>query len=135
MTTAAVDTIAFPDGLILQEFRPFALYDDRLDCIRVITRDCSVTDVRVNGRITLLEDNHAGSNKAFKYVGFTIKGAKHLCRECGFDLNLPVRISDLLDVIVAASPEPVVRAIVDGIARPLAESEGIEPLTLSGRAA
>src|ERR1700674_4589068 len=107
----------------LTEFRPYAMFDDRLDCIRVFTRDCSVKEIRINERITLFEDNFPTGE--YKYVGFAIKGAKHLCKECGFDLSIPVRITAILDVLVASAPG-IIRAVIDGIARPMvSNTEGI----------
>ena len=100
-----------------KEFRRCAMFDAPLDCIRVIRRDCSVTEIRVNRYLTVLQDNHPAS-EAEKYVGFTVKGAKHFCKTHDFDLNAPVRLVKLLDEIVARSPELAVRLVVDCIAKP-----------------
>jgi hypothetical protein len=104
-------------------FLPCAFFDDSLDCIRVIARDCSVTEVRVNGLITILEATYP---KGRKCVGFTLKGATHFCKTYGLDLSLPVKTSDLLDAILRASPEFLVEMFVDHVARPLVREEGIE---------
>jgi hypothetical protein len=32
----------------INEFRPCAFFDDRLDCIRVIARDCSTREDRIS---------------------------------------------------------------------------------------
>src|SRR5262245_32036706 len=44
----------FPAG---SAFKPFVIFDERLDCIRVVARDCSVTEIRINTLLTVLEDN------------------------------------------------------------------------------
>ena len=60
------------------DFRPCAYFDDRLDCIRVVIKDCSVLETRINPVLTLLEDNYYAESKGSpRYVGFTIKGASH----------------------------------------------------------
>ena len=58
-------------------FRPLVYYDPRLDCIRVIVRDCSVTESRIDEIFTVLEDNYHTINQE-KYVGFTIKGVRYI---------------------------------------------------------
>lgn len=74
-------------------FRPCALFDEKLDCIRVIARDCSVTEIRIDEALTVLESNVNG-----KYVGFTIKGAKHFCKRHNLPLVGPVKLADLWTV-------------------------------------
>src|SRR5580658_628116 len=81
-------------------FHPCAFFDDRLDCIRVIARDCSVLETRINPILTLLEDNYAASEDRKKYVGFSIKGARYFCHQHGFSLDSPIEISALLDAIL-----------------------------------
>jgi len=113
------------------EFRPCAVFDRALDCIRVITADTSVTEIRVNDLLTVLEDNYPNSNSR-KYVGFTIKGARHFCQQRSFNLTIPIKLTELLDAILASTPDPFVRVVIDGIARPLVEEKKIEPVSLSG---
>jgi hypothetical protein len=110
-------------------FRPCAIFDERLDCIRVVARDSSVTEIRIDNRLTVLEDNHPKYGR--KYVGFTIKGARHFCSEQGVRLAAPVRLADILDRLVAASPEPAVGIAVNAIAKPLVEEWRIERVDLS----
>ncbi len=115
-------------------FRPFALFDASLDCIRVVIRDCSATEVRVNERITILEDQYYSPARGRKYVGFTIKGAKHFCHEQGLSLDYPIRLTEILDRIVAMFPDLAVRLAVNAIARPMVEeTPGVEKIDLSGR--
>jgi hypothetical protein len=116
----------------LAAFRPCAFFDSRLDCIRVIAKDCSVTETRVNPLLTVLEANYpdvAGR----KCVGFTIKGARHFCKEHALDLSTPIKISDLLDAVLKAMPDVIVEAFVDHVARPLVREvkiEQVEPALL-----
>jgi hypothetical protein len=107
------------------KFRPCAFFDDRMDCIRVVARDCSVLETRINKHLTLLEDNYADSEDK-RYVGFTIKGARHFCQEHGVDLRTPVDISRLLDVILASSPEPAVQMSIRLVARPMIKKENLK---------
>lgn len=109
------------------EFRPCIVFDERLDCIRVVVRDCSVTETRINELITILEDNYypaSGGNR--RYVGFTVKGARHFCQSQGLNIATPVKLSAIFDKILAVSPEPVVQMAIDGIARPLMEDQKLE---------
>jgi hypothetical protein len=110
------------------QFRPGAFFDDRLDCIRVITRDCSVLETRVNEYLTVLEPNYAKENDPTPYVGFTIKGARHFCDETGLNLSAPIRASQLLDAILKFFPDAFVEVFVNGIARPLLRKGEIEEI-------
>jgi hypothetical protein len=103
-----------------QEFRPFAVFDQPLDCIRVITRDCSVTEIRIDDFLTVLEANYPVSGSD-EYVGFTIKGVAHLCESHGIPASGPWKLADFLDAILTASSEPVARPIVQKVARPIVE--------------
>jgi hypothetical protein len=107
-------------------FRPCAFLDDRLDCIRVIARDCSVCEERVTDRLTVLVDNYPHPPERKKYVGFTIKGARHFCQEHGLRLGTSLKMTELLDAVLASSPEPAVMFFVDLIGRPLVEEGNIE---------
>ena len=114
------------------EFRPCAFFDVRLDCIRVVVRDCSILETRINEALTVLEDNYYQESGKRRYVGFTIKGAAYFCKHHGFDLSVPVNIGKLLDAILTSFPSKMAELAVDGIARPLAEEERIEKVDLSG---
>lgn len=116
------------------EFRPCAVFDDRLDCIRIVTRDCSVTETRVSDLITILEPNHPREGRK-KCVGFTIKGARHFCKKYGLNLSMPIKLSALLDALMESAPSIVVEAVIQNIVRPLVEEEKIdqvEPAPLHG---
>ncbi len=113
-------------------FRSCAFFDDRLDCIRVIARDCSVLETRINATLTVLEDNYYLESGKNKYVGFTVKGAQHFCQQHGFDLSTPIEVSKLLDAILTSFPDKMVELVIDGIARPLVKQEKIERVEVSG---
>lgn len=111
-------------------FRPCAFFDDRLDCIRVVARDCSVYEERINDRVTVLVDNYYDRPGRKKYVGFTIKGARHFCQEHGLHMGASIKMTELLNAVLASSPEPVVMMFVDLIARPLVEDENIQAVDI-----
>jgi hypothetical protein len=111
-------------------FRPCAFFDDRLDCIRVIARDCSVLENRINPALTVLEDNYSQDADRTRYVGFTLKGARHFCSGNGFDLNAPIEISALLDAVLRSFPGIAVEMFA--IARPLVKDEKIERVEMPG---
>ncbi len=110
-------------------FRPCAFFDDRLDCIRVIARDCSVLEERVNDRLTVLIDNYAEQQEK-KYVGFTLKGARHFCEKYGLGRTTSIKMSELLDAILRSSPEIAVEWFINFVARPLVEREGIDHVAM-----
>ena len=113
-----------------QPFRPCAYFDEPLDCIRVLIRDCSSTEKRVDGLLTVIEDNYP-SDQSKKYVGFTIKGARHFCQRNAIPLDAPVEITKILDVILASAPQPAVRWVVELLARPMVKEEQIAPVSLT----
>lgn len=113
-------------------FQPCAFFDDRLDCIRIVARDCSVLETRINPVLTLLEDNYAASGDRRQYVGFSIKGARYFCHQNGFSLDSPIEISALLDAILKSFPDVAVEMFVNAIARPLVSKEKIERVDVSG---
>jgi|GEM_PF-3580138 len=122
MTPQTIDLSHFPSGL--QKFRPCAFVDERLDCIRVIARDCSVIEERINSRVTVLVDTYSGTTR--DYVGFTIKGARHFCQENGWNINTSLTVSAFLNALVRSSPDIFVEWFVNFVARPLIEKEQIE---------
>ena len=113
-------------------FRACAFFDIRLDCIRVIARDCSILETRINEVFTVLEDNYYQESGKKRYVGFTIKGAAHFCKQHGFDISVPINIGELLDAILTSFPSKLAELAVDGIARPLVVEEEIERVDISG---
>jgi hypothetical protein len=130
LTSTIKATFAAED---MKEFRPCAFFDRRLDCIRVFTRDCSVTEERINDWLTVLVDNYPppGVNK---FVGFTIKGVRHFCQEYGLRQYGPIRVSALLDALIASSPDAIVEIVVNQFARPMIEKEKLDEVELPAAA-
>lgn len=85
-----------------QEFRPFAFYDKHLDCIRVQTRDCSFKEIRLDKIFTVLQANHT---TGIEYVGFTIKGVRHLTERLGLPKTGPVMLAAIIDAIIKQNPD------------------------------
>jgi len=96
----------------IKTFRPIAYYDKHLDCIRVEIRDCSVTEIRLDKMFTLLEDNYPETGQS-PYVGFTIKGVKHLFAQLNLPLDGVWKVADLLQEIVSKHPEIVTSAMYE----------------------
>jgi hypothetical protein len=119
---------SFSGGLVA--FRPCAFFDERLDCIRVIARDCSVMEERINDRVTVLIDNYYPGQGRKQYVGFTIKGAKHFCREHGWNASRSVKMTAFLDALLASFPELVVEWFIEKVAKPLTQEENIEQVEI-----
>lgn len=107
-------------------FRPCAFFDEPLDCIRVIARDCSVLEERINDRVTVLLDNYYPAPGRRQFVGFTIKGARHFCHEHGWDASRSIKMTALLDALLASFPELVVEWFIQMVARPLVQEEKID---------
>src|SRR6266700_1641497 len=129
-TPEQVETLVRQAVTQTNEFRPCAFFDDRLDCIRVIARDCSVCEERINDRLTVLIDNYHERPGRMKYVGFTIKEARHFCLEHSLYLSAPIKMTSLLDAVLASWPGTTVMMFVDTIARPLVKQENIEAVEI-----
>lgn len=106
-------------------FRPCAFFDDRLDCIRVISKDCNVLEERINDRVTILLDLYPKQGRK-ECIGFTLKGAYHLCKENQWDPMRPIKMSKLLDAILASIPEKAVKVFIELVAKPLVEEKQID---------
>ena len=113
----------FPEGF--GDFRPCAFFDAEMDCIRVVARDCSALETRVNTWFTILEANYP-AKRANECVGFTLKGARHFCETQKLDPRTPIQMSVLLDAIVRAMPDAVIQTVVEHLARPMVEEHKIE---------
>lgn len=94
----------------LQEFRPFAYFDKHLDCIRVKILDCSVTEVRLNRFLTVLQPNNVYRSG---HCGFTIKGVAHLFNEFGIPMSGVFDLVELLDRIVKKFPDAAVKQVAE----------------------
>lgn len=111
-------------------FRPFAYYDERLDCIRVLVRDCSCTESRIDEVFTVLENNYPMTNEN-KYVGFTIKGIRHILNTIGVTPDGYIQLTKLLDHIVQTYPQSTVDLVVTTVARPLIERAQIDEVRIA----
>lgn len=79
--------------------RPYAEFDDGMDCIRVRFRDCSVTEERISEHFTVLYDNHPKHNQS-QLAGFNIKGVHGL----GLSLKMTQNVADIIDMVVGVIP-------------------------------
>ncbi len=85
-----------------KDFQPCAYYDKHLDCIRVQIRDCSFTEVRLNRIITIYRANHVEN---IEYMGFSIKGIRHLFEKLKLPKDVPYILADIINEIVKDDPE------------------------------
>ena len=97
------EKIELPKGVKVETFRPVAYYDTYMDCIRVLTHDRSVTEHRIDETFTVCECNHRGPYDP-EYVGFTIKGVRHLFKQIGIPLDGVYKLADLIDLLVKYRP-------------------------------
>lgn len=99
-------------------FRPCAIYQERMDSIRVVVRDCSLTATRINDLVTVLEDTYYKPGRGVeRYVGFTLKGVKRFCEKIGIATVGPVKLGEILDGIIQEFPDQQIEMAIDGIAR------------------
>ncbi len=98
-----MQTIVLPEVEIPNDFKPHAIFDVHLDCIRVLTCDTSVCEVRVDESITMFRDNNPlpGSSD---YVGFALKGVNHLMNELGLSEDHAYTLAEIVDAIVEHRP-------------------------------
>jgi hypothetical protein len=61
-----------------------------------------------------------------RYVGFTIKGARHFCQRQGWPLSRSIQMADVLDALMASSPGIVVQWFMEQVAKPIVEDENTE---------
>lgn len=113
-----MNLIALPHVEIPQEFTPCAVFDVHLDCIRVLVRDVSVCEVRVDPNLTVFRENFY-SGFGSPYVGFTLKGVNHLLHEIGLGGKEAYRLSEIVDAIVRERPATVMAVVLDLIRQPL----------------
>ena len=91
-------------------FQPFAYYDKHLDCIRVQTHDCSITEKRINRIFTVLLPNHYEVDSEF--VGFNIKGIRHLFNQIGLQLEGVVTLTTVFEGIIKWFPEKTMLNVI-----------------------
>lgn len=56
-----------------QPFRPFAEYDQDMDCIRVQVRDCSITERRLGDLVTIYYETFPRGDRP-RCIGLALKG-------------------------------------------------------------
>lgn len=83
-------------------FEPFADYDQDLDCIRVIVKDCSVCEYRINEYLTVLHDTDPESPPG--PIGFTLKGIRAQLDAKRDSLSLTLGLTELLDELIKRAP-------------------------------
>src|SRR2546430_2639276 len=93
------ESATLPEGFRFGNFVPVAYYDGHMDCIRVLTHDRSVTEHRLDGFFTVYECNNRGPFDP-QYVGFTIKGVRHLFSQAGLPLDGVYKLAELIDRLV-----------------------------------
>lgn len=108
----------------MPEFTPFAYYDKHLDCIRVQIRDCSITEERVNRIFTVLKPNHCDIGP--EYVGFNIKGIRHLFNQMKLPTEGVMRLTDIIDGIVQKFPESTVLGVIRSVVLANDDYENLE---------
>lgn len=102
------DLSNFIDKFGSDDFKPFAYYDKHLDCIRVRIRDCSVIEERLSSIFTILKAAHSDYEY---YVGFNIKGVRHLLDVLGLPHEGSVRLADIIDGIIKEYPDTFVKMV------------------------
>jgi hypothetical protein len=112
--------IDLPDVEIPDAFKPCAVFDVHLDCIRVLVRDVSVCEVRIDESLTVYRENFP-SGFGRPYVGFALKGVNHLLYGLGLEEREAVRLSEILDAIVNQRPATVMAVVLDLIREPLGD--------------
>lgn len=61
-------------------WQPFAAFDEPLDCIRLVLRDCSTVEIRINEWLTIMRANYDADGNPLECgpcVGVVLKGVAH----------------------------------------------------------
>ena len=98
-----LEKVSLPEGVTIAPFSPVAYYDKHMDCIRVLTHNRSVTEHRIDGMFTVFECNHRGEFDP-EYVGFSIKGVRHLFSEIGLPLEGVYALAEIIRRIITHKP-------------------------------
>lgn len=106
------------------EFKPVAYYDPHMDFIRVCTHDASVTELRFDEFLTLHQCN-SRSDTCPEFVGFTLKGIKHLFDELRVPLEGVIPLTALIDQIVKHQPGTQMTLMLQMCRNNLAESQDL----------
>lgn len=107
-----MQTINLPEVEVPVDFKPCASFDAHLDCIRVLTRDTSVCEMRLDESFSVFLDNMPVPGGA-TYVGFSVKGVNHMLNEFGLDTSASYKLADVLDAIVQHRPASMMRVMLD----------------------
>ena len=107
-------------------FKPFAFYDEMLDVIRVVTADCSITEVRITSVLTLLERNFLEEGQG-QYVGFNIEAARISAGDMGLPTCGTVKISLILNSLAKNYNKiPVAIGAIREVAIAILEDNGLD---------
>ncbi|MGZ3519241.1 MAG: hypothetical protein ACXVAM_19085 [Vulcanimicrobiaceae bacterium] len=79
-------------------FEPYAYFDQGLDCIRVMVRDSSVCEFRINEWLTVVYDTDPEAPPT--PVGFTLKGIKSITSKHD-DI---IQLTHVFDALVKRAP-------------------------------
>ncbi len=84
-------------------FKPVAFYRPKLDQIEVIIRDCSTTHRKINGILTIMEDNYPEPAEDV-HVGFVIDCAHSFCTTYGLIRDDQVSLPEVVDALFNKAP-------------------------------
>jgi hypothetical protein len=95
----------------LGTFSPAAYYDKHMDSIYVFTHDRSVTGHRIDEVFTVYECNHRTQFDP-EYVGFAIKGVRHLFSQLNLPLDGVYRLTEIINKLVNYRPDTTMSEIL-----------------------
>lgn len=87
-------------------FRPYAYFDEQLDCIRIGWRDTSVTESRLSPALTVMLANYDANGEPAteaEIVGVVIKGVAHACATARVGADIPHQIATKIDALLAVT--------------------------------
>jgi len=104
------------EGILAQAapFSPLAYLHSKMDCIRILFRNCSVVEYRMDEMFTFLHAAHQTNRDGSPVVvGMVLKGMGYLCKQWNYPPDTVVQIAELLDRIIkeVAMTEPVRRQL------------------------
>jgi len=99
---------AFP----LSPFKQRAYYDQHLDCIRVVIRECSFCEHRLTAIMTVLEDNYPEPGQQ-PFVGFEIKGVEHLFESLQLPLEGVLPFIELFEKMAELHGEELTATVLE----------------------
>lgn len=90
------------------EFEPYAFYNKHLDKIVFYKKDCSIIAERKNKVFTLLKNAHGKNDE---YIGFAIKGIRHMLKELEFSNKESLTLADFFAKIIELYNDDTMRMI------------------------